>query len=350
MSTQNMSTLGTTVRNSSAFKDFAAAAMAAHLEAEMAPSEGSPREGLWTRLASLAGRPKTEAQASLVDATRALMAHHKEESPKQWKKLAAMAMAKCCLKNWAEGARELISAGASHSDLYNGRSPMTHAASSGSIKCMEALLAAGAAVDGAVGIDTPDRNDGFGETLADESCGETPMIAAVSGRRVEAMEWLRRSGASLDKADARGNSPAHWAAMIFGVDELRGETALGWLANNGAALDMVCKQGQTPMMKAAKSGLFGWQAIEALARTVGGVDKRCSQGQTAAMHAAAANNRQAVMALVRLGATMDEEVFAWAERKQLLSFLFSQIDQAAIMANIPPSGDIGAPTKSSLRL
>ena len=92
----------------------------------------------------------------------------------------------------------------------DGGTPLIMAAYDGHEKCMELLLAKGAAVDQA------------------NNAGGTPLIIAAENGQENCVELLLAKGAAVDRADSEGYTPLHWAA------ENGHQTCVELLLANGA--------------------------------------------------------------------------------------------------------------------
>ena len=181
------------IRKTKSFADVKAASAEAWEEARVsvAPAPALKQANIFEKLVAMAAEPvKSEVGMKLDAAVRKFIQNRKMLDAANWRGAAAVAVALCCKKNWAQGLASLLAAGASPLEICDGRSPMAHAASAGAVECLRLLKKAGASVNGAVGIDTPSSNPGIGEWIEDENMGETPMIAAVSSKKLAAMEWL----------------------------------------------------------------------------------------------------------------------------------------------------------------
>lgn len=329
------------IRKTKSFADVKAASAEAWEEARVsvAPAPALKQANIFEKLVAMAAEPvKSEVGMKLDAAVRKFIQNRKMLDAANWRGAAAVAVALCCKKNWAQGLASLLAAGASPLEICDGRSPMAHAASAGAVECLRLLKKAGASVNGAVGIDTPSSNPGIGEWIEDENMGETPMIAAVSSKKLAAMEWLFAEGASLDKPDARGLSPAHWAALTCAIGLESGEPALLWLSRKGARLDGVSKDGRTALL-CAMAGKGAAGAIKILGESCRElVNHKCATGDRAATLAAEAGDREALVALMRLGANLSLKnksgltAMSLAESRGLLSALHSEKDSQELSA------------------
>lgn len=348
------------IRKTKSFAGLKAASGEAWEEARLSLASKSPpkQANVFQKLGAMISEPvKSEAGVKLDAAVRMFIQSRKMLDGANWRGAAAVAIAICCKKDWAQGLASLLAAGASPLEICDGRSPMAHAASAGAIECMKILKKAGASVNGAVGIDTPFSNAGISEWIQDDSLGETPMIAAVSSKKLAAMEWLFAEGASLDRADARGLSPAHWAALTCSIGLESGEPALLWLSRKGARLDGVSKDGRTALL-CAMAGKGAAGAINILGPSCRElVNHQCAGGDSAATLAAQSGDWDALVALMKLGANLSLKnkrgmtAMSLAENRGLLSALHSEKDRQELSAML--AGDIistEATEKAAFRL
>lgn len=206
-------------------------------------------------------------------------------------------MSRAVLKGLAHVVEALLKNGAQADLVHWQRTPMAHAASVGSIEAMRALRAGGASVNMGAG-----EGSDIGDLCSTQtdSWGETALIVAVYHNKIEAARWLLAQGADVNKADARGLGPLHWAAMAAHVEMARLLIAEG--ADMGAKTKKGQTTGQTPLMRAA---IKGW-SLPALALLIaeggsGSLQEVDDSGDTAAHCACDAPQSGALELLIEAG-------------------------------------------------
>lgn len=124
--------------------------------------------------------------------------------------------------------------------------------------------------------------------------GQTPLVSAVYGNRIETLTFLLDSGASINQADCNGDLATHAAAALPSVD------CMTILIERGADLDVGAESdGDTPFMIAAK---FRSPSFDLLLPRVSPVEPLTPDGVTALMVAANYGESQAVLDLLKRGA------------------------------------------------
>ena len=187
-------------------------------------------------------------------------------------------MLTACLQNHPLAIASLAKVGAPLNNPILLRSPLSHAASCGSLLAIQALVALGV---------SPNASTGHS--------GETPMIAAAFSGQVSAMELLMALGAHVDLPDAKGCSPLHWAANSGSLGPV------SWLLSHGADPLLANNDSLIPLMLAARKGHRENTAL--LARTEPfSLLFRDVLGNRATHHAAKASRSGAVLALAEAGA------------------------------------------------
>lgn len=156
------------------------------------------------------------------------------------------------------------------------------AAGAGDILGMRALLDAGRAIE------------------MQNADGETPLLYAVRLGSVEGARFLLARGANPNIFNRQGFTPLHFAAFLGRMDIA---TAL---LDKQANPNLMSAEGVAPLMLAGVSGRDA-SLIHLLADRGALLDARTRTGLTALHYAARAQNREAVNALVALGADVNAE-------------------------------------------
>lgn len=122
--------------------------------------------------------------------------------------------------------------------------------------------------------------------------GRTALWHAANTGNIAAIAALLPPGASVNAADAAGETPLHRAVAH--------PAAVTFLLSKGAAAGTPSSDGTTPLMRAAAGGPPG--VVAALLKHGAAVNVRNQHGQTALMIAASAGRAQAIQLLLDAGA------------------------------------------------
>jgi ankyrin repeat protein len=132
-------------------------------------------------------------------------------------------------------------------------------------------------------------NDGLNPSDADQECGETPLLRAALGGRVDMLLALLKFGANPNVKSGQAQVTALHVACRYGQ-----VTAVKALLQFGADATAVSPLGWTPLTNALKSGCS--EAVQLLVCAGGGADLTCvnALGWTALQFAAKYRKRELV--------------------------------------------------------
>jgi hypothetical protein len=133
--------------------------------------------------------------------------------------------------------------------------------------------------------------------------GDSVVATSTRAGRLETVHWLLIHGAAVDRPDAAGLAPLHYAAY-------RGDPRMvELLVAYGADVNSNDARGVTPLMYAARRG--GADAVEKLIELGANPELRNSWGESAADLAARSGDKATLSVLERAGWT--EEDWSWSQ-------------------------------------
>ncbi|MBR4221686.1 MAG: ankyrin repeat domain-containing protein [Victivallales bacterium] len=184
-----------------------------------------------------------------------------------------------CRYGDTEVVRLLLEAGADPTAPgKGGLTPATIAAKAGAVECLKLLFIEKR--------DLPDKRD-----LHDHS----PMYYAVTGGKLEAVEYLCQAGANVNTLE----EDETWTPLLAAISK-GDEAMLKLLLKHGADLDKTASDGHTPLYVAITSGQQ--KIVEAICWRRRRLDFHWEEGFTPLMTAVDAGNAQVVKTLLDCGA------------------------------------------------